>query len=133
MAAAKFSYANQRGLPRFCDAGDEPTWGHAAAAAATTSGKKRGAGDDEDTEREDDVMDMQPPPLASRAVRAAPRRMMARGGTQSMPACAFAFAGSAPVPATTPLPTQDLIRPVAGGAPPPGTEPDFGDLFNEDF
>ena len=88
--------------------------------------------EDVEGEAQDDLMDMQPPPVASRAMRAAPRRMMTRGGTQSLPAGAFAFAGAAPT-AAPPLPAQTLVRPAAGGVPPPGGEPDFDDLFNQDF
>lgn len=138
---AVFSYAHNssRGLPRFCDAGDAPTWGPVQSVITPT--RKRGARgmeDEEGEEAEDQLMDLRDTSQADRPIRGLPATATASGSslsrkTQSLPAGAFAFGGAA-MGTSTPLPAAfggSLTRQVAA---PAKDDVDFGEFFSsEDF
>ncbi|KAG8889647.1 hypothetical protein FRB98_003450 [Tulasnella sp. 332] len=96
---AVYSSSN-RGLQRFCDVGEPPSWGREdfEDSANARPSRKRGAQglDDEDVSKDGDedadVMMPLPERGLSRIVKGAPRRLLR--GTQSLPVGTFAFSGA---------------------------------------
>ncbi|KAG8987122.1 hypothetical protein FRB94_002203 [Tulasnella sp. JGI-2019a] len=135
--------SSSRGLQRFCDAGEPPTWGRDEledVANARTS-RKRGARGLEEDDNGDKTGDedgdvVMPLPGGPRAVKGAPRRLLRV--TQSMPVGSFAFSG--PTVASSGFlgakaPSNEASFTTAASSTSGGTEKDdvdFGEFFSKD-
>lgn len=142
--------SSSRGLQRFCDSGESPSWGpslplddHTDAARAN---RKRGAerfdGDDDghDTEGEDgdSLMPLAGSSSAHRMIKNPPKRRLAV--TQSLPVGAFRFSGDpAPVvafqlpgPTTSRLTLHSSSGTLTAADTADDTGVDFGEFFDKE-
>lgn len=137
---AVYSSSN-RGLQRFCDAGEPPSWGRNDFGDDDNgrTNRKRGPKglEDEDGEEDGDVvMPLTEGGLAARTIKGAPRRLLR--GTQSLPVGTFSFSGAtvstsgfvgAGAPANQ-APSAFGTSSTAGGME--KDDVDFGEFFSKD-